>query len=105
MKPTDTKADKPISEVYSKVADLCLARGIRSIKDRPGLTIVEIDKHWTVKINPHRGDIENIPFGHMYVEFNGWPAGLISPYEGTIAAGEAANEDTLIDAIDKALSQ
>lgn len=39
------------------------------------------------------------PFG-IYVEFNGWPAGIIGPGGGIIAAGDAANEDAFIAAIE-----
>lgn len=43
-----------------------------------------------------------VPAFHCYVEFNGWPAGLLSPYDGTFAAGEAANEETFIAALEQA---
>ena len=38
-----------------------------------------------------------------YVEYNGFPAGLLTPMgDGCIAAGEAANEDTFIAALRRA---
>lgn len=41
--------------------------------------------------------------GHFLFEcvvwFNGWLAGVMDPYSGIIAAGEAANEGTFIAAI------
>lgn len=39
------------------------------------------------------------------LKFNGWPAGIIDPRGGIIAAGEAANEDTFIAAIETDLGQ
>ena len=36
----------------------------------------------------------------VYLEWMGWPAGLIYPYGGIIAAGEGANEDSFIAAIE-----
>ena len=37
--------------------------------------------------------------------FNGWPAGIIDPMGGIIAAGAAANEDTFIAAIEADLGR
>ena len=37
------------------------------------------------------------------VSFNGWPAGIIGPAGGIIAAGDAANEDSFIAAIEHEL--
>ncbi len=39
------------------------------------------------------------------LKFNGWPAGIIDPAGGIIAAGEAANEDAFIAAIEADLGQ
>ncbi len=39
------------------------------------------------------------------LKFNGWPAGIIDPRGGIIAAGSAANEDTFITAIEADLGQ
>jgi hypothetical protein len=44
------------------------------------------------------------PF-HMYVEFNGWPAGICDPHTGLICAGEAADVFTLRDAIHHAIAR
>lgn len=37
------------------------------------------------------------------IKYNGWPAGIIDPRGGVIAAGEAANEDAFIAAIEHEL--
>ena len=39
------------------------------------------------------------------IKFNGWPAGIIDPQGGIIAAGDVANEDTFIAAIEADLGQ
>lgn len=39
------------------------------------------------------------------IKFNGWPAGIIDPQGGLIAAGEAANEDEFIAAIEADLGR
>ncbi len=69
-----------------------------------------IDDHWEIWVNGHkeakRGgpkeDIEVQPF-HCYVEFNGFPAGIFSPFGGAIAAGALANEETFAAALEKAI--
>ncbi len=63
----------------------------------------KIDDHWFIKINGHSKEMQGIPAFHMTIEYNGFPAGIVSPFEGTIAAGEAANEDTFIEAVQKKL--
>jgi hypothetical protein len=40
-----------------------------------------------------------------YVEYNEWPAGLFTPYDGAMAAGTAANEDALIAALEAAITK
>lgn len=44
-----------------------------------------------------------LPPFNAYVQFNGWPAGIIGPDGGPLAAGSAANEDTFIAAIEAEL--
>lgn len=46
--------------------------------------------------------IEVPPFS-VYVQFNGWPAGILDAGGGVLAAGEAANEKNFIDALKKRL--
>lgn len=41
-----------------------------------------------------------LPPFNAFVKFNGWPAGIIGPDGGPLAAGAAANEDTFIAAIE-----
>ena len=65
-----------------------------------------VDEHWQLWGNGHampkaggpNGDMQ-VPAFTIYVEFNGWPAGFISPAEITLAAGECANADTFIAAL------
>jgi hypothetical protein len=44
--------------------------------------------------------IDVAPF-ESYIEFNDWPVGMITPFGGIIAAGECANENTFIEALDR----
>jgi len=96
-------ADKPICTVFGLIADLAGARGIRNIKDTPGLTSMAIDERWSVDVNPHPEELGGTPPFHALIWYNGWPAGVVGPYEGTIAAGDTANEEALIAALKTAI--
>ncbi len=63
----------------------------------------QIDRHWFIKINGYSKQVNGIPPYNMFIEFNGYPAGILSPFDGTIAAGTEANEDTFIEAVKKKL--
>ncbi len=95
--------DQGIAEAYARVVQLALALGVRKASALPGLWEHDVDAQWRVKLNPHPEEREQIPGYHMLVEFNGWPAGLISPQGGTIAAGAVANEHTFIEAVCQAI--
>ena len=92
-----------LTEAASAVADLAQARGIGSIKDKPQPFKLVIDERWTVYVNAGQAavkldsgaDLE--PF-NFYVEFNGWPAAMFSPFAGSFVAGEGANEETFLAA-------
>lgn len=91
-------------EVFAEIAALAQRLGVRSIKDLPGCWEHDVDGHWWIAVNGHRIPMkcsrgpEVHPFT-VYVEWKGWPAGIITPDGGTLAAGDAANEDALIAAL------
>lgn len=64
----------------------------------------QVDENWWIAVNGHKEVVECSrgirvqPFT-CYVEFNGWPAGIIHAYGGVLAAGDAANEDTFVAAL------
>lgn len=100
---------KPFPEVMCLVVDLAEAMGVRSIKDLPGCWEVDLGGGWWMAVNGHREPTrcsrqpEKFAGGVApfcaYFEFNGWPAGVISPRDGCMAAGAAANEGTLVEAL------
>ncbi|MCK4665088.1 MAG: hypothetical protein KAT68_19625 [Bacteroidales bacterium] len=92
------------NSAFAKIAELAGILNVKSIKDLPGLWIYEIDKHWKIKLNGHKEEIDNIPPYRCVIEFNGFPAGIINPYGGTIAGG-IANEDSFIEAIDNKMKK
>ena len=73
----------------------------------PGLWVRDLDEQWTLVANGHQRPLEHngvaVPPFHFSVEFNGWPAGMFDAYDGCIAAGSAANEETFIAALERAI--
>lgn len=95
--------------IFLTMGALCHARGLTPLNRHPGAIKVRVDEHWTFWVNGSAGQVTvagglGLPRFNAYVEYNGWPAGIIGPAGGVLAAGEAANEDTFRAAILKALS-
>lgn len=93
-----------LSEVFMAIADFALARNAHGIKDLPGCYEVAVDDHWWIAVNGHDVPTRTskgteVPKFSAYVEFNGWPAGMLDPFGGVLAAGEIANEDALLAAL------
>ena len=79
----------------------------------PGLWERKLNDRWTIWINGLMEELTPRPGmcpigpGEVYVEFNGWPAGLFSLItgEGEIAAGGLANYDTFCTALQSAIER
>lgn len=92
------------SEAFGLIADVAIATGAAPLNKHAGCWELDLGAWW-IAVNGHgdgakrcsRGP-EVLPF-NAYVEFNGWPAGLFDLCGGVMAAGEAANEGTLIEAL------
>lgn len=87
-----------IAEAFHVAMEFAVASGAENIKDLPGCWSGKVDEHWSLKCNGHDHKIDGVPPYCFYIEFNGWPAGIIAPNVGTIAAGKLANEETFISA-------
>lgn len=101
-----------ICEMFSKVCDLGCALGVVDLVSRPGAWVHKVDERWIFAVNPHDETLEvtpegtmgcSVPFGHVAVWYNGWLAGIFAPNGGEFAAGDGANEDTFITALDSAI--
>lgn len=93
-----------VAEGFAAVMDYAVSQGAENIGDVEGCWESQVDAQWWIALNGHDKPTKNtrdlsVESFHCYIEFNGWPAGHISPFGGWIAAGEAANEDTFIDAL------
>lgn len=92
-------------EAFVRLMELGFALGVRDINKLPGCWELQVDDNWWIAVNAghdtpiecsHRVMVD--PFV-CYVEFNDFPAGFFNAAGGTIAAGEAANERSFIQAL------
>ena len=101
-----------LCEAFVAVAEMAQALGIKPLNQHDGCWTFQVDDQWWIAVNGHKepkparspqGASKDEPFMvdpfHAYIEFNGWPAGVINPRGGTIAAGAVANEDAFIAAL------
>jgi hypothetical protein len=96
-----------MAEAFLKIAQLAGALNVRDINKLDGCWEHQVDERWWIALNGHSemrlssdgGEIA--PFT-AYIKYNGWPAGVIDPRGGVIAAGECANERTFIEALEAA---
>lgn len=97
----------PISEAFYEIANLAERLGVKDINVLPGCWEFRLDDQWWIAVNGRKEAVKcstgvMVEPVHAYVEYNGWPAGVLTPYGGVIAAGSAANEQTFIDALKNA---
>ena len=90
-------------EVFAKLVELLMARGHHCVQGQ--LVTIEIDQQWRARFNGIGVEIEGISPAHVAFDFNGMPAGVVGPFGGAIVAGELANEDTLLAAINAQLAE
>jgi hypothetical protein len=96
-----------VCEAFATLCNMGIALGAAPMNKHAGCWEHQVDKQWWVAFNGHpeakktSNGQEVDPF-HCYVEYNGWPAGVFTPYGGVIAAGEGANENTFIAAMVRA---
>lgn len=104
------RVPEKIPEVFLAVADLAKARALKPANQYPGCMEIEVDEHWWIALNGHReamacskGPV--VDSFTMYVEFNGWPAGVVGIDGGVLVGGERANEATLLEALKRATKE
>ena len=109
----DVSEKKPL---FVLMCDLGLKLGVKRINELPGCWEQRVDDQWWFAMNGHNepmiarssdgasssGEGVSVPPFHAYVEYNGWPAGMLTPYDGILAAGEGANEETFAAALESA---
>lgn len=94
---------KPAPNLMILVADYAQAMGATPLNRHDACWDSRIDDHWRIVANGHRQEIQHngvrVPPFSVYVEFNGFPAGILDAYGGLMAAGEAANARALARAL------
>lgn len=96
-----------LCESFAEIVELATRLGVTDIVKLPGCWEHKVDEHWFFALNAHEDERlttetatpQKVPPGQVYVEFNGWPAGIFGIDGGIIAAGALANEDTFIKAL------
>lgn len=93
-----------IKEAFFEIVKLAERLGLSGLNKFPGCWEHQVDGQWWIALNAHKEPMTcsmgaEVPPFHAYVQFNGWPAGVIDPRGGIIAAGKVANEDTFIEAL------
>jgi hypothetical protein len=94
-------------EAFMRVVELGIALKVKPLPEHDGCWEHQVDKKWFIAVNGHLDPqpIRKHPSGpplqpyNVFVEYNGWPAGIFDPRGGCIAAGEGANEGTFIAAL------
>ena len=105
-----------MNEAYIKACEFINIITGKSLLEMSGKRWVgNIDKNWIIAVQANKDqEVEFKPkgtmggkvgFGIMLGWFNGWLAGMLDPGGGVIAAGELANEDRFIEAIDIKLKE
>jgi len=103
---------RDISLLFTRICELGLAvrkgEPISRVEGAWEHAFTRGGNEWKVSVNGHRFPVPDTdapgaeirPF-EAHVRFNGWPFAILNPYGGgVIGAGEAANEDTCIAALE-----
>jgi hypothetical protein len=102
-----------IALAFLKVAELGIAIGAHPLTKHDGCWTYRLTTApaWAFAVNGHAEPQPNPFFDgldgtepiapyHCFVQFNGWPFAILGPHGGFIASGAAANEESLIAAIE-----
>jgi hypothetical protein len=97
---------EPLFVLLSKLA---VKDGVAPISNLKGCWERQVGDWW-IAVNGHKEPMQHshgeskLPPFECYVEFNGWPAGVFGFDGGIIAAGEAANEETFVAALEREIA-
>ncbi len=84
-----------MSEVFLRIAER-MGREYGVPLPKRLLEVGNPDVGWHVVLNPTDTSIGEVESFAAHACWNGWPAGIIDPDGGVLAAGELANERTLL---------
>lgn len=97
--------EEGIAELFAAIVAYGAKKGITRINTMPCCWEFEPTPGWFIAVNGHAEkrplidkDVMVEPFT-AYVEWHGFPAGIITPRGGILAAGSEANEEALLKAL------
>jgi len=99
-----------IAEAWYLVTQLAMreleTRGYANLREYPGILELELESgRWKFEIHAQDQEIDGLKMPDVRIHFNGWPAGVMGPGGGLMAAGEVANEDAMIATLKQALEE
>ena len=96
-------------DLFVLIATIAEHDGAAPLNERDGVWVRRLDDDWLIAVNGHLEPREYegvaVPPFTCYVEYNGWPAGMLTPFDGALAAGESANLDTFATALRQAVAR
>lgn len=96
------KAERQVTVAWAELVAYWHRRGdVLPMNQLPGLWEFDIGDKWHVKVNGHNKEIGSIAPFHAVAEYNGWPALMMSPFDGmSLMGGDGERaEDMFIEAI------
>lgn len=104
MNDTKADADVKISEVYWEVMQVAERLGVKDINQLEKCWELQVNEHWWFAVNGHRATVEcskgiNVDPFRLYVEFNGWPAGILTVHGGEFVEGSMGNPEAFMEAL------
>ena len=96
--------DCRMSLAFATIVEYVLSHGATRLDKVPGCFERDVDERWHIALNAHNEPTKDssgcpVPAFECAITYNGWPAGIVGPYGGVMAAGSGANEDAFIDAL------
>lgn len=104
-------SEPQVKELFVAIMKYGVATGATRIDLLPGCWERQVSDECWISMNGHKEPIKNSK-GHIlhpfqiYIEWNGWPAGIVEPGGGTVMGhwGDKNGEDLLIEHFEKATS-
>ena len=95
-----------IVEAFAEIVALSQRLGVTRINELKGCWEHQVDEQWHISLNGHQEPVRcsagvEVPPFHCYVQYNGWPAGVIEPGGGCLVGSglPGENEKAFIEAL------
>lgn len=89
-----------VAGIWDGLCTLAIQLKVEPMSQLPECWEHKLDEHWAFAVNGHNAPMQAsrffpspvvVPPFCLYVEFNGFPAGILNPYRGEFVAGILAN--------------